>query len=261
MALGDTGITLLEHTGAYATFANGGKLARPYAILEIFNSKGELIYSRERDEPEAQQVVSRRVVEQMNQMMQAVVNEGTGRRALLEFTHAVGKTGTSSSWRDAWFVGFTGALVAGVWVGHDDFRPMWLNGRGVTGGSLPTTAWHAFMSVVHTNRNIPAIPGLPPHPAQVAEQQRLAELKRTDPGLAQAQIVHATQKRSSIMADQTRDILRRLADTMRRATAEPGASSGEAAPAGAPKAREPKAGPKAGERRADGSDAPARKRP
>jgi penicillin-binding protein 1A len=217
MALGDTGITVLQHTAAYATFANGGKLTRPYAILELTNSKGEVIYSRERDEPEAPQVISRRVVEMMNQMMLAVVNEGTGRRAILDFTHAVGKTGTSSGWRDAWFLGFTGALVAGVWVGHDDFRPMWLGGQGVTGGSLPTQAWHAFMSVVHANRNIPAIPGLPPHPVQVAEQQRLAELKRTDPSLAQAQIAHATQKKSSIMADQTREALRRLADGMRKA--------------------------------------------
>jgi penicillin-binding protein 1A len=217
MALGDTGITVLQHTAAYATFANGGKLTRPYAVLELTNSKGEVIYSRERDEPEAPQVVDRRVVEMMNQMMLAVVTEGTGRRAMLDFTHAVGKTGTSSGWRDAWFVGFTGALVAGVWVGHDDFRPMWLGGQGVTGGTLPTQAWHAFMSVVHTNRSIPTIPGLTPHPAQVAEQQRLAELKRTDPSLAQAQIAHATQKKSSIMADHTRDALRRLADSMRRA--------------------------------------------
>ena len=106
------------------TFANGGKLARPYAILEMFNSKGELIYSRERDEPEAPQVVSRASPKSMNQMMQAVVPDGTGKRAALDFTHAVGKTGTSSSYRDAWFVGFTGALVTGVWVGYDDFRPM-----------------------------------------------------------------------------------------------------------------------------------------
>ena len=56
MALGDTGITVLQHTAAYATFANGGKLARPYAVLELTNSKGEVIYSRERDEPEAPQV-------------------------------------------------------------------------------------------------------------------------------------------------------------------------------------------------------------
>jgi penicillin-binding protein 1A len=246
MALGDTGITLLEHTGAYAVFANGGKQARPYAVLELFNSKGELIYSRERDEPPAPQVVSARVVEQMNQMMQAVVNEGTGRRAILDFTHAVGKTGTSSGWRDAWFVGFTGALVTGVWVGHDDFRPMWLNGQGVTGGSLPASAWHAFMSVAHANRNIPPIQGLPPHPAQVAEQQRLVDLKRTDPGLAQAQIVQATQKRSSIMPDQTRDALKRLADSMLRATgqqATPVSAPVAPPPASAPAAREPPVAP------------------
>jgi penicillin-binding protein 1A len=246
MALGDTGITVLQHTAAYATFANGGKLSRPYAVLELTNSKGEVVYSRERDEPEAPQVIDRHVVEMMNQMMQAVVTEGTGRRAILDFTHAVGKTGTSSGWRDAWFVGFTGALVAGVWVGHDDYRPMWLAGGGVTGGTLPTQAWHAFMSVVHTNRNIPTILGLAPHPAQVAEQQRLAELKRTDPSLAQAQIAHATQKKSSIMADQTRDALRRLADSMRR-TAGPAATPVSTLPPQLPqssKPGEPKAAPK-----------------
>jgi penicillin-binding protein 1A len=171
----------------------------------------------------------------MNQMLLAVVNEGTGRRAILDFTHAVGKTGTSSGWRDAWFIGFTGALVTGVWVGHDDFRPMWLGGGGVTGGTLPTQAWHAFMSVVHANRNIPTIPGLPPHPAQVAEQQRLAELRRTDPSLAQAQIAHATQKRSSIMSDQTREALRRLAETLRKAGA-PATATPASAPVAAPPA-------------------------
>jgi penicillin-binding protein 1A len=242
MALGDTGITPLQHTAAYATFANGGKLARPYAVLELINSKGEVIYSRERDEPDAPQVVPRRVAEMMNQMMLAVVNEGTGRRAVLDFTHAVGKTGTSSSWRDAWFVGFTGALVTGVWVGHDDFRPMWASGGGgITGGTLPTQAWHSFMSVVHANRNIPTIPGLTPHPVQVAEQHRLAELKRTEPGLAKAQIAYATQKRSSIMPDQTREVLRRLAATLRRAgevqAAPPAAKPGDRRADTAPRAR------------------------
>jgi penicillin-binding protein 1A len=215
MALGDTGITLLQHTGAYATFANGGKLTRPYAVLELTTSKGEVIYSRERDEPPAPQVISRRVVEMMNQMMLAVVTEGTARRAILDFTHAVGKTGTSSGWRDAWFMGFTGSLVAGVWVGHDDFRPMWLGGGGVTGGTLPTQAWHSFMSVVHTSKSIPTIPGLSPHPAQVAEQQRLELLKRTDPSMAKAII--ETQKKPGVMPDQTRDVLRRLSESLRKA--------------------------------------------
>jgi penicillin-binding protein 1A len=265
MALGDTGITLLEHTAAYATFANGGKLARPYAVLELFNSKGELVYSRELDEPEAPRVIETRVVEQMNQMMQAVVTEGTGRRAILDFTHSAGKTGTSSSWRDAWFVGFTGALVTGVWVGHDDFRPMWLNGNGVTGGTLPTTAWHAFMSVAHTSKNIPTIPGLTPHPALIAEQQRLAELKRTDPGLAQAQIVQATQKRSTVMPDQTREALQKLAETMRRAAggqaavpAKSDAPPKDTPPTAAPDTTDPKKAPSKTGRRAERPETPQR---
>ena len=225
MALGDTGITPLQHTAAYATFANGGKLSRPYAVLELYNSKGDLIYSHDHDEPEAPQVVSRKVVEMMNQMMRAVVTDGTGKKAELDFTTVAGKTGTSSAYRDAWFVGFTGALVAGVWVGYDDFRPM----AGITGGSLPTQTWHSFMQVAHNSyHNIAPIPGLAPHPNQVAEQARLAELKRTDPGLAQAQIVQATQKKTSLMSDQTRDVLRRVAQSMRRAQ---GLESSPAVPA------------------------------
>ncbi len=228
MALGDTGITPLDHTGAYATFANGGKYAKGYAVLELFNSKGELIYSRERDEPAAAQVVSRRTVEGMNQMMQAVVTEGTARKAMLDFTTAAGKTGTSTSYRDAWFVGFTGALVTGVWIGHDDFKPMYWNG-GVTGGSLPTMVWHAFMSVAHKNRPIPVIPGLAPHPNQIAEQQRLSELRRTDPAMAEAQA--AQQPRKSLMPEQTRTVLRRVAESMRAAGAvispAPDAASGD----------------------------------
>jgi penicillin-binding protein 1A len=239
MALGDTGITPLQHTSAYAVFAHGGKLSKPYAILEIFNSKGDLIYTRDRDEPPAPQVVSTKVVENMNLMMQAVVNEGTGKRAALDFTTAVGKTGTSTSYRDAWFIGFTGALVTGVWVGYDDFRPM----SNITGGSLPAQAWHAFMSVAHNNRPIPPILGLPLHPNQIAEQQRLAELKRTDPGLAQAQMAQVAQKKTSIMPDQTRAVLKRLAETMRRASgleATPASAAPTSAdPPGAPKGRAP----------------------
>jgi penicillin-binding protein 1A len=249
MALGDTGITLLQHTGAYATFANAGKLTRPYAVLELTNSKGEVIYSRERDELEAPQVIARKVVEMMNQMMLAVVTEGTARKAILDFTHAVGKTGTSSGWRDAWFVGFTGSLVTGVWVGHDDFRPMWLGGSGVTGGSLPTQAWHSFMSVVHTSKNIPTIPGLTPHPAQIAEQQRLDQLKRTDPSMAKAII--ETQKKPGVMPDQTRGVLRKLSDSLRKA-------GGLAVPVSAPatKAGDFKAGDtKAGDAKASESKA------
>jgi penicillin-binding protein 1A len=227
MALGDTGLIPLQHTGAFAHFANGGKAVRPYAILEMFNSKGDLIYSRDRDEAPPPQVVSRTVVEQMNQMMRAVVTDGTGTRAALGFTDVVGKSGTSSSWRDAWFVGFTGALVTGVWVGYDDFRPM----PGITGGSLPAQAWHNYMSVALNNyRSIPPIAGLAPRPNQIAEQQRLAELKQADTGLARAQIAQATQPTSSIMSNQTREVLKKIADAMRQVAGLPVSAASRSLP-------------------------------
>src|SRR5262249_58578921 len=109
MALVDTGITPLQHTGAYAHFANGGKTVRPYAILEMYNSRGELVYSHDRDEPPPAQVVSRKVVEDMNQMMLAVVTNGTAQKTALDFTTVVGKTGTSTAHRHASFVCFTRA--------------------------------------------------------------------------------------------------------------------------------------------------------
>ncbi len=271
MALGDTGITPLQHTGAYATFANGGKLAKPYAVLEMFNSKGELIYSRDKDEPETPQVVSRRTAEHMNQMMRAVVTEGTGKNGALDFATVVAKTGTSSSHRDAWFVGFTGALVTGVWVGYDDFRPM----AGITGGSLPAQAFKAYMSVAHKNyRSIPGIPGLGLDANQVAEQQRLQDLKRTDPGLAQAQIAQANQKKTSLMPDQTRDALKKLSDAMRQAAglqptpASVTPSSGAAPPGITPAPKSPrppdqkaKPAPAVPERRAAVPGAAERPRP
>ncbi len=233
---------------------------RPYAILEMYNSKGELIYSHDRDEPAPIQVVSRKVVEQMNTMMLAVVTNGTATKAQLDFATVAGKTGTSSSYRDAWFVGFTGALVTGVWVGYDDFRPM----PGVTGGSLPTQAWHSYMQVAMRNyRSIPTIPGLAPHPNQVVEPPRQMEVARspTDQG-------QTTQRKSSLMPDQTRAVLKKLADGMRVAAGlaptPPGAPPSPPAPAGAtppppaPATPKAKAAPSPPERRAQAPEAAER---
>jgi penicillin-binding protein 1A len=216
MALGDYGITPLEHTGGFATFANGGKRALPYSVTEIFNSKGELIYSRERDEPPAPQIVKPEVAAGMNWMMNKVVTDGTAQRAGLEFTHAAGKTGTSSGPNDIWFVGFTGRYVASVWLGNDDNRPM---ANGNTGGQIAAPIWHDFMAVAHKDMNIPTMPGLDPHPVQIAEQQRIAELRRTDPALA-AQLsgeAEAAAKASRRLPDAARTALRSVASDLRKA--------------------------------------------
>jgi len=227
MALGDYGITPLQHAGGLGTFANGGKLAKPYAILDLVTSKGELIYSRDRDEPEAPQVYKREFAEQMNWMLNKVITDGTGRRAQLDFTNVAGKTGTSTGPKDVWFVGFTGKYVGVVWLGNDDNRPM----SGTTGGQFAAPIWHSFMSVVHTDMNIPTIPGLQPHPVQVAEQQRVAALRPE--GSPAAAPGETPQRASSLMSEQMRDALKRLAQDMRKAAglAEPAAEpAGEETP-------------------------------
>ena len=228
MALGDHGITPLEHTAAYAVFANNGRAVKPYAILEIMNSRGDVIYTREKDEPPAAQILEERVVVGMNRLMQAVVMEGTGKRAALENATVVGKTGTSSSYRDAWFMGFTGQYVTGVWIGNDDFRPM----RDVTGGNLPAMTWHKFMSVATTSADIPTIPGLEPHPAQIEERRRLAALRQLQPGGDGPAGSGAVQP-SSVMPDRTRQALRQLGDELRLASDRPtGIGSGSGQPEG-----------------------------
>ncbi len=179
MALGDQGVTVLEHTSGYATLAAGGKRVKGYAITEIRNGQGELVYSRQRDEPPPQQVFDRKVVETMNEMLSHVITEGTGHAAALDFTAAAGKTGTSSDYRDGWFLGFTGQYVAGVWFGNDSYSPT----NRVTGGSLPARTWHQFMVAAHTSYNIPPIPGVPLSPKQIEEMQRIAEIKKEDPTL------------------------------------------------------------------------------
>lgn len=214
MALGDYGIIPLEHTGGIATFANGGKSAKPYAILDIVTSRGEMIYSRERDEPEPAQLVSPDVAAKMNFMLRKVVTDGTAQAASLDFTNVVGKTGTSSGPNDVWFVGFTGKYVASVWLGNDDNRPM---ASGNTGGHLAAPLWHQFMQVAHRDMNIGTIPGLEPHPVQMAEQQRLAELRRNDPTAAAQIDAQANEKQSRLMPASTREALKKITSALRKA--------------------------------------------
>lgn len=209
MSLGDYGISPLEHAGGAATYANGGRLAKPYAILDLVSSKGDLVYSRDRDEPEAPQVVSRKVAEGINWMMNKVVTSGTGGPANLPFTNVAGKTGTSTGPKDVWFIGFTGKYVGAIWLGNDDNRPM---ASGTTGGHFAAPVFGSVMSVIHTDMNIPTIPGLEPHPVQVAEQQRIAALRPEGEAAPTAQ-----RNSSSLMSDKTRDALRKVAQALRKA--------------------------------------------
>jgi penicillin-binding protein 1A len=218
MALGDYGITPLEHTGGLAVFANGGRRATPYAIIDLVTARGELVYNRERDEPEPEQIVKPEVAAMLNQMLNKVVTDGTGGAAKLDFTNSAGKTGTSTGPKDVWFVGFTGKYVASVWLGNDDNRPM---ASGNTGGHMAAPVWHDFMSVAHTDMNIPTIPGLAPHPVQLAEQQRIAELKQSDPAAAAALAGAGGERQATLMPQATKEALSKIGVQMRKAAGLP----------------------------------------
>lgn len=139
LALGTNTLTPLELTGVYAAIASGGRIITPYAIKEIRNRDGRVLYRRENAVPPA--VVDTKAVATLVDMMTEVVKSGTGKRAALGRPVA-GKTGTSSDYRDAWFLGFTADYVTGVWLGNDDNSPM----KKVTGGSIPAELWHDYMT-------------------------------------------------------------------------------------------------------------------
>ena len=156
IALGTAEVTLLELVSAYAPFANGGTGVLPHIIKRVKSSSGEVIY--ERHGSGMGQVVAAPYVAAMNDMLQATLVQGTGRRAALPKRPAAGKTGTTQNFRDAWFVGYTADFVAGVWVGKDNGRPM----KGVTGGSLPAEIWKTVMKSAHRDKSVRALPGLEP---------------------------------------------------------------------------------------------------
>ncbi len=141
MVLGANGMTVLDITRGYATFANGGRLSNPHTVLEIRRASGEIIYNRRLHAPPDRQVIPSTVASDLNRMMGQVIESGTARRADLGYTPAAGKTGTTQSYRDAWFVGFTGKYVTGVWYGNDDYTPT----KRATGGSIPARTWKAYM--------------------------------------------------------------------------------------------------------------------
>jgi len=157
LALGSAEVTLLELTGAYASVANGGMMVWPEGMVSIAGAEQVDLYRRaEIDE----RVLSPAAVTGMTGMLEDTLIEGTGWRAQLP-GFVAGKTGTSSDYRDAWFVGFTKDLVVGVWVGNDDGRPM----QQVSGGGLPAMIFREFMN---RSGNAPDRPNVQPDEEAIA---------------------------------------------------------------------------------------------
>ena len=144
----------MELVSAYVPFANGGIAVAPHVIERVRTAGGKLLY-RARN-PGLGRVIDERYVAMMNQMMQETLATGTARKAELPGFPAAGKTGTSQDFRDAWFVGYTGHLVTGVWLGNDDNSPT----KKTTGGGLPVDIWSRFMKAAHQGLPMADLPGM-----------------------------------------------------------------------------------------------------
>lgn len=174
LALGSCGVSLLNLVRGYSVFCAQGIAAEPTFIARILARDGTVI---EDNRPRLRQAISPETAFLMASMLQSVVEEGTGKKVRALNRPCAGKTGTTNDVRDAWFIGFTPKLVAGVWLGYDDLSPL---GRHETGGVAAAPVWLDFME--HALEGAPVQPfkapdgvvfakvnpetGLPPEPGE-----------------------------------------------------------------------------------------------
>ena len=153
LALGASEASLLEMTGAYAGILNGGSAVTPYGLIELklLGNEDPLMTATGGI---GERVIQQESAEKLIWMMNKVVTEGTGGRARLADRDVAGKTGTSQSAKDAWFIGFTADYVAGVWIGYDDNTPL----QDVTGSGLPAEIWQEAMKRVHEGLPVHVLP-------------------------------------------------------------------------------------------------------
>ena len=174
IALGTSGVSMMELTSAFAVFANGGERIKPIFIKKIVTMSGEVleentpyIEMEEKEEeeempktpsPAPERVISPQNAFIMTHLLQGVVQHGTGQRAKVLGRPVAGKTGTSSDYSDAWFIGYSPSLLAGVWVGFDDKASL---GKNETGARAALPIWISFMSQALRNTPIET-PKTPP---------------------------------------------------------------------------------------------------
>jgi len=148
LALGSSGVSLMELACSYAVFSNGGKLVKPIFVKRILDRHGRVI---EENQPEIKDVISTETAFVMTDLLKTVVQDGTAWRIKALRRPAAGKTGTTNNLWDAWFMGYTPELVTGVWVGYDDRKEM---GKGETGSRAASPIWLYFMKDVLKGRPV-----------------------------------------------------------------------------------------------------------
>ncbi|MDQ6436864.1 PBP1A family penicillin-binding protein [Mesorhizobium sp. LHD-90] len=209
MVLGTSGMTVMDQATGYNTFANGGFAGTRHAILQLSTHSGEVFYEYARDAPRPKRVLSEQAMKSMNSILVQIPEVGTAKRAALPYIRSAGKTGTTQSYRDAWYVGFTGNYTAAVWLGNDDFSPT----KEMTGGSLPAMVWQRLMIYAHRDVELKAIPGIekPFVDADIAARAAEAEKRRL------AEAAAGTSPSPAVLSGATTIFLRELAKTFRDA--------------------------------------------
>jgi penicillin-binding protein 1A len=147
MVLGTSDVRLIDMTRAFASVQNKGVAVTPYGIRRVVTADGRMLYQHESDDQRV--LVAPWVAAEMTDLLQSAVLSGTGRAAQIGRPVA-GKTGTTTSNKDGWFIGFSSGLTTGVWMGRDDAKPV----GGLQGGTAPARAFHDFMTVAVANRPV-----------------------------------------------------------------------------------------------------------
>jgi 1A family penicillin-binding protein len=163
LPLGAIGVTPLEMAGAYATFASNGWYSPTTAIVRVTDSSGNVLLD---NTPQPKLVLDPWATASLTSILQGVIQGGTGKAANIG-RPAAGKTGTTSSERDVWFVGYTPQMATAVWIGNDNYQSL---GKGVTGGGFAAPIWRNFMSRAMKNEPVKYFPSAskftPPKPSK-----------------------------------------------------------------------------------------------
>ena len=165
------GVTPLELTSAYGTFANRGIHVKPVAILRVVSRTGKVLEEAERKE---KSVMSADNAAALTAMLEDVIRRGTGTRANIG-RPAAGKTGTTSDYHDAWFVGYIPDLVAGVWIGNDSVSDL----HGMSGGMTPAVIWQAFMQKALAQMPIRSFAGSSAHSDTSAKEETAVDHEKS----------------------------------------------------------------------------------
>ena len=151
LPLGSIGVTPLEMAGAYATFASNGWHSDPTIIVRVTDTRGNILLDNIQP---PKLVLDPWATASLTTVLKGVINGGTGKEANIG-RPAAGKTGTTSSERDVWFVGYTPQMATAVWVGNDNYRTL---GKGVTGGGFAAPIWRRFMLEAMKNQPVKYFP-------------------------------------------------------------------------------------------------------